>query len=315
MQIRLIKMGHAMNWDDAKFFLAVAREGQMLGAARRLGVSQARLSRRIASLEGALGAVLLDRGPQGCALTSAGAALLPLAERAEAAMLDAQSQLGNQAGEMAGSVRIGAPDGFGAAFLAPRLDLFSQQFPALDVQLVPVPRTFSLSQREADIAIMIDRPERGRLRARKLTDYSLGLYAAASYLDRAGTPDRLSDLSTHRLIGYVEDLIFTPALNYTGEFLADWRSNIEISTALGQFEAVKAGAGIGILHDFMAAGQPGLVPLFPEQSISRSYWTVWHENQRSARPVRAAVDWLNAIVRQDRHMFLRTPDIAPDPLN
>lgn len=301
-----------MNWDDAKFFLAVAREGQMLGAARRLGVSQARLSRRIASLESALGAVLLYRGPQGCSLTNAGAALLPLAERAEAAMLDAQSQLGSQTGELVGSVRIGAPDGFGAAFLAPRLTRFSQQFPGLDVQLVPVPRTFSLSQREADIAIMIDRPERGRLRARKLTDYSLGLYAARSYLDRAGTPQRLGDLAAHRLIGYVEDLIFTPALNYTAEFLTGWRSNIEISTALGQFEAVKAGAGIGILHDFMAAGQTGLIPLFPAQSISRNYWTVWHENQRSAPPVRAAVAWLDSVVRQDRHIFLRASRGDPD---
>jgi DNA-binding transcriptional LysR family regulator len=294
-----------MNWDDTKYFLAVARAGQMLGAARKLGVSQARLSRRIAALEADLGVTLLDRGPQGCALTPDGAALLPLAERAEAAMLDAQATLGAQGTGLHGTVRIGAPDGFGAGFLAPRLDRFVQALPGLDLQLVPVPRTFSLSQREADIAIMIDRPDRGRLRARKLTDYTLGLYAAQSYLDRAGWPHTLGDLSRHRLIGYVEDLIFTPALNYTAEFLPGWRSSLEISTALGQFEAVRAGAGIGILHDFMAQGKPGLVPLFPDRVITRSYWTVWHENQRSARAVAAAVQMLDTLVRADRALFLR----------
>ncbi|PWR00952.1 LysR family transcriptional regulator [Meridianimarinicoccus roseus] len=302
-----------MNWNDAKYFLAVAREGQMLGAARRLGVSQARLSRRIAALETALGTTLLDRGPQGCALTGPGTAMLPLAERAEAAMLEAEARLSDRAGDIAGSVRIGAPDGFGAGFLAARLDRFTQAYPSLDLQLVPVPRTFSLSQREADIAIMIDRPARGRLRARKLTDYTLGLYAAQAYLDRAGTPTELADLAAHRLIGYVDDLIFTQALNYTGEFLPGWHSSIEISTALGQFEAVKAGAGIGILHDFMAAGVPGLVPLFPTRSLSRSYWTVWHENQRSARPVRAAVDLLDTLARENRRLFVRAADTFRQP--
>lgn len=304
-----------MNWDDAKYFLAVAREGQMLGAARRLGVSQARLSRRIAALEAALGTTLLDRGPQGCTLTGPGSAMVPMAERAETAMLEAQAQVGRHGDEISGSVRIGAPDGFGAGFLAARLDRFAQAHPALDLQLVPVPRTFSLSQREADIAIMIDRPDRGRLRVRKLTDYTLGLYATQSYLDRAGTPSRLADLTDHRLVGYVEDLIFTPALHYTAEFLPGWHSSIEISTALGQFEAVKAGAGIGILHDFMATGVRGLVPLFPNRCITRSYWTVWHENRRSAAPVRAAVALLDRLAREHRSLFLRTQDgkVPPNP--
>ena len=116
-----------------------------------------------------------------------------------------------------------------------------------------MPRSFSLSEREADLAIMVGRPEKGRLRVRKLVDYALGLYASKDYLDRAGPPKDLADLTTHSLVGYVDDLIYTPELNYAREFLRDWRSSIEISTAIGQFEAVRAGVGIGICHDFMAA--------------------------------------------------------------
>ena len=204
--------------------------------------------------------------------------------------------------EVAGTLRVGAPDGFGSAFLAPRLRRFREAYPNLRIQLVPVPRSFSLSEREADLAIMVGRPEKGRLRVRKLVDYALGLYASKDYLDRAGRPEGLAELERHSLVGYVEDLIYTPELNYACEFLRDWRSSIEVSTAIGQFEAVRAGAGIGICHEFMAAGT-GLVRLFPDLSVTRSYWTVWHENLRVARRVQAFADLLDRIVREERGVF------------
>lgn len=206
-----------MNWDDLRYFLAVAREGQMLGAAARLGVSQARLSRHIAALETSVAARLFDRTTRGSVLTPDGEALFETAERIEAELLSGLSTMQGE-DEIAGTVRIGAPDGFGSAFLAPRLNRFRSAFPRLRIQLVPVPRSFSLSEREADIAIMVGRPDKGRLRVRKLVDYSLGLYAARSYLERAGTPDDINDLSAHTLVGYVEDLIYTPELNYAQEF-------------------------------------------------------------------------------------------------
>lgn len=292
-----------MNWDDARYFLAVARDGQMLGAARRLGVSQALLSRRIAALEQTVGARLLDRTTRGCSLTEDGRPMFEAAERVEAELLSATARLQRRGGDVAGTIRIGAPDGFGSAFLAPRLRRFTNAYPGLHLQLVPVPRSFSLSQQEADVAVMVGRPEKGRLRVRRLTDYTLGLYAATSYLAEAGRPETLADLRNHTLVGYVEDLIYTPELNYAADMLRDWRSTIEVSTAIGQFEAVRSGAGIGILHDFMAAARPDLVRLFPEQSVTRTYWTVWHENMRVARRVQAVVELLDTITREERHLF------------
>ena len=291
-----------MIWDDLRYFLAVAREGQMLGAAGRIGVSQARLSRHIAALEDAVGARLFDRTTRGSTLTPDGEALFATAERVEAEVLSGIAGMQGRE-EVSGTVRIGAPDGFGSAFLAPRLGRFRAAYPDLRVQLVPVPRSFSLSEREADIAIMVGRPDKGRLRVRKLIDYSLGLYASKIYLDRAGRPKDAGDLTAHSLVGYVDDLIYTPELNYAREFVRDWTSDIEVSTAIGQFEAVRAGAGIGICHDFMASGVPELVRLFPEKSVTRSYWIVWHENLRVARRVQAVADLLDRIVREDRHLF------------
>jgi DNA-binding transcriptional LysR family regulator len=292
-----------MDWDDARYFLAVARDRQMLGAARRLGVSQARLSRRIASLEAALGTRLLDRTTRGCALTEDGRAMFEAAERVEAEIEGGAARVRGRRGEVSGVVRIGAPDGFGGAFLAPRLRRFRDAYPDLRVQLVPVPRSFSLSEREADVAVMVGRPEKGRLRVRRLTDYTLGLYAAENYLRRAGRPETVEALREHVLVGYVEDLIYTPELAYASEFLRDWRSGIEVSTAIGQCEVVSSGGGIGVLHDFMAAARPGLVRLFPELSATRTYWTVWHENMRVTRRVQAVVDLLDALVCDERRLF------------
>ena len=291
-----------MNWDDLRLFLAVAREGQMLGAANRMGISQARLSRHISALETAIGARLFDRTTRGSALTADGTALFETAERMEAEVLAGTARLrGRDA--IAGTIRIGTPDGFGSAFLAPRLGRFRDAYPDLRIQLVPVPRSFSLSEREADLAIMVGRPDKGRLRAKKLVDYSLGLYAAHDYLVRTGCPETIDALRTHTRIGYVDDLIYSPELNYAQEFARDWTSDIEVSTAIGQFEAVKAGAGIGICHDFMAAGSEGLIRLFPDLSVTRSYWIVWHENQAVERRVHAVVDMLDRIVAESRSLF------------
>jgi DNA-binding transcriptional LysR family regulator len=294
-----------MNWDDGRLFLAVARAGQMLGAARNLGLNQATLSRRMAALEQSLGASLLIRRTNGCELTEEGEALAAFLERAEAEFLQAQSSFSDTGPEISGTVRIGAPDGFGVSFLAPRLAGFAAEHPKLTVQLVPVPQAFSLSKREADIAVMVGRPEQGRLIAQKLTDYTLGLYASRSYAAANGLPEIPDDLRNHRLVGYVEDLIYATSLNYAASFWSGWRSQIEISSATGQLEAVRAGAGIGVLHDYLAADDPGLVPILPALSAQRSYWIVHHESLRGLARIKAATGFLGEAVKAEAGRFVR----------
>lgn len=293
----------ALDWDDGRRFLAVARAGQILAASRTLGVNQATLSRRMAALERALGARLLVRRTHGVELTEAGAALLAALERVEAEFLAAQAQLHAADAAVSGVVRIGAPDGFGVGFLAPRLARLAARHPRLRIQLVPTPRSFSLSRREADIAVLVGRPEKGQLVARKLTDYTLGLYASRGYLADRPAPGTTADLARHRLVGYVEDLISAPALNYATQFLRDWRSDLEISSAIGQLEAVRAGAGIGVLHDYLARPHDDLVRLLPDQRARRSYWTAIHENLRDVARVRAVADFLTTIVREAQADF------------
>ncbi|WVT73865.1 LysR family transcriptional regulator [Sinorhizobium chiapasense] len=293
-----------MNWDDVRMFLAVARTGQILAASKRLGVNHATLSRRVTALEETLKTRLLVRRPNGCELTAEGEIFLTAAERMETEMLAAQSQIGRIDTAIAGTVRIGAPDGFGVSFLAPRLGRLTARYPELKLQLVPVPRSFSLSQREADIAITIERPEQGRLVSSKLTDYTLGLYASSAYLEKHGTPRTIDDLREHRRIGYVEDLIFTPSLNFSAEIMRSWDASFEISSATGQTEAVRSSAGIGILHNYIARHTPELKRVLPETTIRRAYWTTYHESARDLVRVRTVVAFLQELVTAEHQIFV-----------
>ena len=293
-----------MNWDDVRIFLAVARTGQILAASKRLGLNHATLSRRLTSLEEALKTRLFIRRTNGCELTAEGAVFLASAERMETEMLAAQANLGHTDTAIAGTVRVGAPDGFGVSFLAPRMGRLIERHPELKIQLVPVPRSFSLSQREADIAITLERPEQGRLVSSKLTDYTLGLYASGDYLAQQGKPGDIDALKAHPRIGYVEDLIFTASLNFSGEVMRSWDAGFEISTAIGQTEAVRSGAGIGILHDYIARQYPELVRILPQVSIRRAYWTTYHESARDLVRVRSVIDFLRELVDEERQIFL-----------
>ncbi len=149
-----------MEWDRVRIFLAVARSGQMLAAARNLGLNHATVGRQLTALEEELQTKLLERHVNGCTLTSAGEALLASAEKVESEFLQLESALSGTIGAIRGTVRVGAPDGLGNYFLAPKLAELSARHSDLLVQLVPLPRTFSLSRREADIVITLDRPVR-----------------------------------------------------------------------------------------------------------------------------------------------------------
>ncbi|MEK1896513.1 MAG: LysR family transcriptional regulator [Rhizobium sp.] len=293
-----------MNWDDVRIFLAVARTGQILAASKRLGLNHATLSRRLTSLEEALKSRLFVRRTNGCELTAEGEVFLASAERMETEMLSVQANLGRTDTAIAGTVRVGAPDGFGVSFLAPRMGRLIERHPELKMQLVPVPRSFSLSQREADIAITLERPEQGRLVSAKLTDYTLGLYASRSYAELNSLPADAEGLKQHRRIGYVEDLIFSQSLNFTGEVMRNWNAAFEISSATGQTEAVLSGAGIGILHDYIARQHPELVRILPDISIRRAYWTTFHESARELVRVRTVSNFLQELVAAERHIFL-----------
>lgn len=299
------------DWDDLRFFLAVARSGRLTSAARRLGADHATVSRRISSLETSLKAKLFERRPQGYTLTAHGERLLARAESMETDALSIQSDIGGADMVLSGVVRVGAPDGFGTSFLAPRLARFMAASPALELQLVAMPRLLSLSKREADVAITLAPPKEGKVLARKLVDYRLGLYASPAYLAAAPPLTAPDDLHAHSVIGYIDDLIFTPELDYLDEVSKGLRARSQSSNLNAQMALTAAGGGVCVLPGFMAQGQPGLVQVLPQTvSIQRSFWLVVHADLKDVARVRKTVDFIVKEVKAARAMFQGEPPVA-----
>lgn len=293
------------DWDDLRFFLAVARAGRLTVAARRLGADHATVSRRITALEAALKAKLFERRPQGYALTEHGERLLAKAETMETQALAVSSEIGGADLALSGTVRIGAPDGFGTMFLAPRLAAFAAQYPDLEVQVVAMPRLLSLSKREADVAISLAPPKEGKIVARKLTDYRLGLYATQEYLDRTKPIGSAEDLHDHDVIGYIDDLIFTPELDYLDEVSKGLRPRLQSSNLVAQMQAALAGAGVCIMPYFVASQDQRLLPVLPDAvSIVRSFWLIVHADLKEVARIRATMDFLVREVKAARGAFL-----------
>jgi DNA-binding transcriptional LysR family regulator len=295
---------NAFDWDDLRFFLAVARAGRLTAAARQLEADHTTVSRRISALEGALRAKLFERKPQGYSLTEQGERLLGLAEGMETQALAVASQVGGADLALSGTVRIGAPDGIGTYFLAPELGALAERHPDLTLQLVALPRTFSLSKREADIAITLEQPTEGRLVSRKLTDYRLRLYASRDYLARHGPMADLADLSGKTLVTYVADLIYSPVLDYFSGLEKYTARRYECASVVAQLEAVRAGVGVGILHDYAVRQFPELQAVLPEVSYLRTYWLVTHADVRNLRRVEEVYSFILSRVRANRGLFV-----------
>ncbi|MDB5366873.1 MAG: LysR family transcriptional regulator [Rhodospirillales bacterium] len=301
-----------MNWDHLRSFLGAARGGTLSAGARKLGLKHSTIARHVAALEEASSAKLFERSPSGLVLTAAGERLLQTAEAVEADVERAQADIGGRDLAISGSVRIGAPDAFGSFFLAPRLAALSSAHPALSIQLVATPRTFNLTKREADIAVSLQMPERGRLMARKLADYGLGVYAAPSYLERAPRITGKDDLRRHPFINYIDDLIFTPELAYLDEVAPDASTPFQSSSIIAQLNATRAGEGLCILPHFLVAGIEGLVPVLPGRvHLVRTWWVTVHEEQKDLARIRLAIDFIFEQAQRERALLQATPRKRP----
>jgi DNA-binding transcriptional LysR family regulator len=279
-----------LDWDDLRVFLAVARRESLSAAGKALRIDPATVGRRIARLEDSLGTRLFVKSPQGYALTEAGARLVPRAEVAETALRGLDETAETPEG-LTGQIRLGAPDGCANYLLPQVLAQICDRHPGLEVQLVALPRVFNLSKREADMAIGVSRPEAGRLVVQKLTDYQLHLAASRSYLAAHPPIATRADLRAHRLVGYIPDMIFDKELDYLAE-LGLAPPPLASNSVSVQLNFLRAGAGVGVVHDFALPAAPDLQRILPSDiSLTRSFWLIRHaDDARVPRLTRFAED-------------------------
>lgn len=293
-----------LDWNDFRFFLAVARDGTLTGAARMLGMDIATIARRIASLEAALGSKLFDRSPQGYKLSVFGEALLLPAERVEFDIIGAKARIDDLQEHAIGSLRIGATDAFGTYFLAPRLHKLRKELSGMHIELVALTRTFSLSKREADIAIGITRPDQGRLYTRKLADLHMGFYASVEYLAAKPEITCIDDLLDHDVISWVDSLIYTQELNYLREI--DFRiiPKYGCSNLVAQLKAATGGSGLCILPHFMAIREPVLRRILVDDvNVVLPYHLVVHAELHDLWHIRKTIDFIVAEIGDAQSEF------------
>lgn len=293
-----------MDWDKLQYFLFVARHGTLARAGAALHVDATTVSRRVSALETALGQTLFERAPTGFVLTAAGRALVPHAEAMAAAA--ARIHKANDGGPaLSGQLRVSVSEGFGNSFIAPRIAGFVAAHPELEIDLVASSGFLNPSRREADMAVLLARPRKGPLITRKLSDYSLGIYApagradwheavAAAPLSRTGIP----------VIGYMPDILYAPELDYLGEIEPGLRATVRSSSILAQRRMIAGGAGVGVLPCFLASGDPALVRVRGEQTVARAFWLALHRDVAPQPRIRAFIDWLDAELRESRGLLV-----------
>lgn len=288
-----------VKWDDLRIFLAVARSESISGAGKTLRIDAATVGRRIARLEQDLETPLFAKSPQGYALTDAGQRLVDHAAQAEQAVGQAVADLRGAAQGMSGVIRIGAPDGC-ANYLLPQVCArICAEHPGLDVQIVALPRVFNLTKREADMAITVSPPTAGRLTVQKLSDYHLHLAGSDGYLAQHPTLEKLCDIKGHRMVGYIPDMIFDKELDYLAEAGAE-RVTLGSNSVSVQFNWVRTGGGLGIVHDFAIPSAPNVKKILEKElSLTRSFYLVRHVDDRRVERLNIFAELLGQGVRRE----------------
>ncbi len=290
----------AVNWDDLRVFLAVARAGRVAGAARQLGVEHSTVARRIDGLERAIGARLFYRTAGGYQLTPQGTAVLTGAETMERGMIGLGARLREQAGGLAGRVRIAMLDEFASHWLAPNLPAFHVRFPELELQLVTGIAPLDLSRGEAELAVRSPRPRQPGLSAVKLARVRIGLYVSRAYA--AGKRLRVDGSSRG-----LDLLVYLPA--YAPLQNAPWFQPVLASSHVvlvtnsthTLLAAARAGAGIAVVPRFMTAAYPELVSVSDDVALGEDdMWLVTHPEFRRDPKVRAVAGWLREVGAQLR---------------
>lgn len=291
------------DWDDLRYFLAVARVGTVSGAARRLGVDHATVIRRIDALERALTTTLFERNLRGYDLTRSGIKLLESANRIDSEATKVEAEVGS-ANDVAGTIRVSSLEGFANFFLAGHLPRFARANPRLRIELLTIQQIIALSRREADIAITVNPPEHPSFERSELVTYRLFIYGSRNYLAGAPSIASRTDLTGHPFTGYIDDLIFTRGLDYLDEILPGLRPSLRSSSIHAQMEFACGDHGLCVLPSFVARTRPELRPVLKDQvMLERRYWLVQPARSETTMAVHTAAQFIRQTVAASQSQF------------
>lgn len=295
-----------LDWNDLRHFLAVARHGSTIAAAKALGVNQSTVHRRLCELERQLGRRLVERHPSGYRLTAVGEELRPLAERVETAVQDLQRRAASSDADLVGTVRVTCPETVGYRMMkTPLLDAFRTRYPGLRIELLMVDRVLDLAKGEADVAFRTAPAQDNALVSRKLADVPWAMFASRSYVDRHGQPDRPEDVNQHQVIGFGGRIVEHPAARWLRSVAPKARVAAICTTTPALVLAVKSGAGLAPLPVVAVEHEQDLVRLLGSVPVlTLHFYLVFHRDMRRTPRVRAFCDFVTEEIKAFRTLLV-----------
>jgi DNA-binding transcriptional LysR family regulator len=282
-----------MEWDEVRYFLAVARSRSLIAAARGLKVSAATVARRIDALERRLGARLFERRQTGYVLTDSGEGIRAEAEAAEESILALERKALGRDLSVSGTVRIAATDDIAAHVIAPHLSEFRAVHPDIELEIVAQMDVLNLTRREADIAVRSAKPESGDLIVRRIGSWGYGLYASRSYAEARDLKSGLTDLSQLEVITWTEEWARLRGGPWLKEHAPKAKIILTSDSRRVHQNACKAGIGVAVLPCSIADLEDELVCLLsPEKVLSLDLWLVVHSDLARTARIRAVADFL-----------------------
>jgi len=287
-----------MDWDNLRFFLALADAGSLSRAAEKLQVDHSTVARRIDALERELGVRLVERLSRAYRLTAQGEQVRDRAKEVEAGIADLARFASSVDRSPQRIVRVNGPPTFVANFLAPRLLPLQRQHPGLRIELVGEVRQVSLTRGEADLALRMERPRDKEIVARRLAVMAYGLYGSRDYLARCGEDER-------EYLGCDDSLDHLPEQRWLRMLIGDRVLALRANDIGTQLTAVRAGLGLAVPPCMMARKEPDLVSV-PTRlpPPTRELWLLFHRDIGRVPAVRAVIDRITAITTEARAAFL-----------
>jgi DNA-binding transcriptional LysR family regulator len=290
-------------WDDVRFFLAVARTGSLSGAARVLGAGHVTVGRRITALEKRLGVTLLNRTPDGFTATSAGEAILRQCVAMENAALDVERIAAGRDTLVKGAVRVTTTEALAYQVVARAIAALRRTHSELQVDLVAGVRSLDIARRDADLAVRFARPSASDLVCRRLGEVGFSLYASQRYLARAALPKRGGGLAGYDLITFTGAPAATSPF-FMDESLESAHIALRCDNPLIQLKAAVIGLGITELACFLGDASPDLVRVWPHEAPARrAAWLVVHQDMRRSARIRAVSAAIGDEFRRQRRIL------------
>ena len=282
-------------WDDVKYFLAVARHGSTLAAAKALTVNQSTVQRRITELERKLGRELVKRQATGYRLTEFGEEMLPYAEQIERAALAFEQRKATIERGEAGLIRVTCPEPIVYRIMkSSLLDRFHARYPKLRVEFVMSDQYVDLARGDADVALRSGDTDDDVLVGRKIADSLWSVYASTDYVQRNGRPAALSEIIQHATVGFDGPMAANRAAKWLQAVAPNASVAARVNSVLGLVSVAKSGVAVVPMPIALGDAEPELVRLFePVPELTRSWRILAHPDRRRTPAVAAFFDFIS----------------------